>query len=179
MAQTRRRTHYWLTDTNKWFVREGNENEVQAKARYNAAPNIGIDNPQGTIVDGQVEVHNTSVIKGWAIDPNADNLTPTVSISINGEIVKRLLCTIARPDISDRYGITGFNTYGFEWTVPAGLNVANNTLRVTLNNRNEDFIGSPTVLDQLASTTTLPIDPVPTAGADYVGGLSNPIVYSV
>ncbi len=154
VPQKYQRLKYWLTNTNRYFLRFGNETKEGALIRYLANPSIGIESPTGERWDGGIDSHNVNNIIGWAIDPTDDNFSPTVAIWVNGVIVARIVCDIVRVDIADRFNITTWNKYGFNYSVPAEYNNPSNIIRVTLYDRTDDLQYSPTQLAPLTTTTT-------------------------
>jgi len=68
----------------------------------------------GNTISGFIDILNTTLIAGWAYNPDVTTAPVTITIKIDGVIVGTTTTNKARPDVNDAFGIIGL--HGFEYT---------------------------------------------------------------
>ncbi|GAB4008375.1 hypothetical protein GCM10028808_14330 [Spirosoma migulaei] len=76
--------------------------------------------PAGANYAGNLDGADCNGIGGWVMDRNTPKQSMACDVYINGQLVARnLLATQSRQDVSNAFGISGYNGFGFSWSIPA------------------------------------------------------------
>ncbi|MVM41197.1 hypothetical protein GO730_31730 [Spirosoma sp. HMF3257] len=138
--------------------------------------------PAGANFAGNLDGAECNGIGGWVMNRNATNQSTKFDVYINGQLAaSNVSATNSRQDVSNAFGISGYNAFGFSWTIPAQYkNGSALSISVKYAGTNTDIPGSPktTAACQGSGTPTTPTTPTtsPTtspalAGSNFAGNL--------
>ncbi len=74
--------------------------------------------PTNTDYRGYLDVADCNTLAGWAFDNNRNQQSASVDVYLNGQKAATLLANQSRQDVANAYGISGYNQYGFSWSIP-------------------------------------------------------------
>ncbi|WP_288425639.1 hypothetical protein, partial [uncultured Spirosoma sp.] len=67
---------------------------------------------------GFLETANCDVLAGWILDVNNPKRSPSADVYINNVKVATITADRNRQDVADAYGVQGYNTFGYLYTIP-------------------------------------------------------------
>ncbi|MVM40524.1 hypothetical protein GO730_27425 [Spirosoma sp. HMF3257] len=137
--------------------------------------------PAGSNFAGNLDGVDCNGIGGWVMNRNATNQSTKFDVYINGQLAaSNVLASNSRQDVSNAFGISGYNAFGFSWSIPAQYkNGSALNISVKYAGTNTDIPGSPKTTAACQGTGTTPTTPttnpttsqIPPAGSNFAGNL--------
>ncbi|WP_227686946.1 hypothetical protein [Spirosoma arboris] len=136
--------------------------------------------PAGANLAGNLDGAECTGIGGWVMNRNATNQSTKFDVYINGQLAaSNVLASNSRQDVSNAFGVSGYNAFGFSWSIPAQYkNGSALSISVRYADTTTDIPGSPktTAACQGSGNPTTPTTTNPTtspaqAGSNFAGNL--------